>query len=127
MSTRDRTIIGVICLVAAVLAPWLLVVSPKRTQADKLQAQISATQSQLSSIQAQVAQGEQARSRFASSYEPFSTVRDRIRNGTYPGPQPSPHSASASLGVNTPAFDTAWANFSISGASLCSGMFGMRS
>jgi IS30 family transposase len=42
-------------------------------------------------------------------------------------PQSSPHCATASFSVNTPAFDTASANFSISGVSLCSGMLGMRS
>ena len=39
----------------------------------------------------------------------------------------SPHFALASFGMNTPAFDTASAKFCISGASLCSGMLGMRS
>ena len=39
----------------------------------------------------------------------------------------SHHSAPAIFGMNTPAFDTASAKFCISGASLCSGMFGMRS
>ncbi len=68
MSTRDRTILGVVCLIAAVLGPWLLVVSPKRAQATKLQTQINGVQSQLSSVQAQLAQGEQARARFAASY-----------------------------------------------------------
>jgi hypothetical protein len=42
-------------------------------------------------------------------------------------PHSSPHFALASFGMNTPAFDTASAKFCISGASLCSGMFGMRS
>jgi hypothetical protein len=50
---------------------------------------------------------------------------------TTPGGQPwshsSPHFALASFGMNTPAFDTASAKFCISGASLCSGMLGMRS
>jgi type II secretory pathway pseudopilin PulG len=68
VSTRDRTILGVVCLVAAVLAPYLLVISPKRTQAKKLQTQIGQVQSQLSSVQAQLAQGESARAQFASSY-----------------------------------------------------------
>ena len=68
MSTRDRTILGVVCLIAAVLAPWLLLVSPKRAQATQLQSQINAVQSQLSTVQAQLAQGEQARSQFSASY-----------------------------------------------------------
>jgi len=42
-------------------------------------------------------------------------------------PHSSPHFALASFGMNTPAFDTASAKFCISGASLCSGMLGMRS
>jgi type II secretory pathway pseudopilin PulG len=68
VSTRDRTILGVVCLVVAIVAPYLLVISPKRTQAKKLESQISQVQSQLSSVQAQLAQGEQARAQFASSY-----------------------------------------------------------
>ena len=68
MSTRDRTILAVVCLVAAVLAPYLLVISPERKQATKLQTQINAVQSQLSSVQQQLAQGEKARAQFASSY-----------------------------------------------------------
>jgi type II secretory pathway pseudopilin PulG len=68
MSTRDRTILGVLCLVAAIVAPWLLVVSPKRAQASKLETQINAVQAQLTSVQQQLAQGERARAAFASSY-----------------------------------------------------------
>lgn len=68
MSKRDRTILGVICLIAAVVAPWLLVISPKRAQATKLQSQINNVQSQLSSVRAQLAQGQAARAQFASSY-----------------------------------------------------------
>jgi len=46
-------------------------------------------------------------------------------NGFFP--QRSPHCATASFGMRMPAFDMALANVSISGASLCSGMVGMRS
>jgi SRSO17 transposase len=41
--------------------------------------------------------------------------------------QRSPHFALVKSGLNRPAFETASLNFSISGASLCSGMFGMSS
>jgi hypothetical protein len=68
MSTRDRTLLGIVCLIAAVVAPWLLVISPKRDQATKLEAKISKVQSRLTSVQAQLAQGERARAAFASSY-----------------------------------------------------------
>lgn len=68
MSVRDRTIVGVICLVVAVVAPWLLVISPKRDEAKKLQAEIGSVQSKIASVQAQLAQGEHARAAFAASY-----------------------------------------------------------
>ena len=42
-------------------------------------------------------------------------------------PHPSPHFVAATAGTNAPAFDTASANFSISGRRRCSGMLGMSS
>lgn len=68
MSTRDRTILIVICIAVALIAPYLLVISPKRQQVAKLDHKVSAVQSQLQSVQAQLAAGNQARARFASSY-----------------------------------------------------------
>jgi type II secretory pathway pseudopilin PulG len=68
VSKRDRTIIGVVCLLAAIVAPWLLLISPKHAEATKLQGQINSVQAQLSSVQAQLAQGEKARATFAASY-----------------------------------------------------------
>jgi Type II secretion system (T2SS), protein M len=68
MSTRDRTILLVIVLAAAIIAPWLLVVQPKRDQATKIESQISSEQNQLSSVRSQLVAGNQARAAFASSY-----------------------------------------------------------
>lgn len=68
MSARDRMILVVIVLAAAIAGPWLLVVQPKRDQAAKLQTQINAVQSQLASVQQQLAQGNRARAQFSSSY-----------------------------------------------------------
>jgi type II secretory pathway pseudopilin PulG len=65
---RDRAIVGIACLAAAIIAPWLLVIQPKRAQASKLQGQINAEQSQLSSVRQQLAAGNAARAAFASSY-----------------------------------------------------------
>ena len=56
---------------------------------------------------------------------PMARARKPEKWGHYP--HSSPHFALASFGMNTPAFDTASAKFCISGASLCSGMLGMRS
>ena len=68
MSVRDRTILAVIALAAAIIGPWLLIVQPKRDQAAKVQTQINSVQSQLASIRSQLAAGNQARAAFSSSY-----------------------------------------------------------
>jgi type II secretory pathway pseudopilin PulG len=68
MSPRDRVVLIVICAVAAIVAPWLLVIQPKRDQASKLQSQVTAEQSQLDSARSQLAQGSAARAAFARSY-----------------------------------------------------------
>jgi hypothetical protein len=68
MSVRDRTILVVIALAAAILGPWLLIVQPKRDQAAKIQTQINSVQSQLASVRSELAAGTQARAAFSSSY-----------------------------------------------------------
>lgn len=68
MSARDRTVLVIVCVVGAILAPWLLVVQPRRDEASKLQSQITAEQSKLDSARAQLASGAAARAAFASSY-----------------------------------------------------------
>lgn len=68
MSVRDRTLLAVIALAAAILGPWLLVVQPKRDQAAKIETQINSVQSQLASVRAQLATSNQARAAFSSSY-----------------------------------------------------------
>jgi type II secretory pathway pseudopilin PulG len=68
MSVRDRAVVAVIGLVAAIVAPWILVIQPKRDQASKLQTQINQVQSQLAGVRTQLAAGNQARQAFASSY-----------------------------------------------------------
>ncbi|HUZ29412.1 MAG TPA: hypothetical protein VMU90_09235 [Solirubrobacteraceae bacterium] len=68
MSVRDRTVIVVLVLVAAVAASWLLVIQPKRSELSNLQHQVSSTQSQLASAQSQLAAGQAARTQFRASY-----------------------------------------------------------
>jgi hypothetical protein len=68
MSARDRIIIVVVLAVAAVAAAWMFVVQPRRAQAAKLGAHVSAEQTQLDSARAQVAQGVAAEHEFASDY-----------------------------------------------------------
>jgi type II secretory pathway pseudopilin PulG len=65
---RDRIVAVVVGVLAAIIASWLLVISPKRDEASRLQTQIHGLQSSLSSAQSQVAAGEGARNAFHSSY-----------------------------------------------------------
>jgi type II secretory pathway pseudopilin PulG len=68
MSLRDRAVLAIVLLAAAILGPFLLVIQPKRDQASKLQTQINAEQSQLNSVRTRLAAGNAARAQFASSY-----------------------------------------------------------
>jgi type II secretory pathway pseudopilin PulG len=65
---RDRIVLVVVGVVAAIAASWLLVISPKRDQASKLQTQIHGVQTSLSAARSQLSQAESARSVFRSSY-----------------------------------------------------------
>ena len=68
LSPRDRTILGVVVLVVAVAAAWLLVIQPKRSELSKLQHQVSSAQSQLATAQQSLVAGQSARSQFGASY-----------------------------------------------------------
>jgi hypothetical protein len=68
MTTRDRLVVTVIALLAVLGAAWMLVVSPERKQAAKLQAQVSAASSQLAGAQSEAANARQAQARYAAAY-----------------------------------------------------------
>jgi len=68
VTRRDGTVLAVIVVVAAIAAAWLLVISPKRDQAAKLDSQIHSVQSSLNSVRSQLAQAQAARSTFRGSY-----------------------------------------------------------
>jgi hypothetical protein len=66
VTARDRMVIIVVLALGSIVAGWLLVVSPKRSQASALSGQIASVQSQLNSARSQVAAGEAARTAFAA-------------------------------------------------------------
>ena len=78
MTRRDRTVIAVVLAVAVVVAGWLLVVQPKRSQASKLATQISSAQSQLNTVRLQVAQDQAARATFSSSYTVLAKLGEAV-------------------------------------------------
>ncbi len=68
MTARDRNILIVVCVVAAIAGSWLLLLQPKRSQAAKLAGQIKTEQSQLDAARSQVLAGESARTAYSQSY-----------------------------------------------------------
>ena len=78
MTARDRTVIMVVLALGAIVAGWLLVVSPKRSQASALGGQVTSVQSQLTSARSQVAAGEEARTAFAGQYAQLARLGEAV-------------------------------------------------
>ena len=68
MTRRDRTVLAVVVVVAAIAAVWMLVISPKRDEASKLQGEIQKAQASLNAARSELAQAQAARSTFRGSY-----------------------------------------------------------
>ncbi|HUO75068.1 MAG TPA: type II secretion system protein GspM [Solirubrobacteraceae bacterium] len=68
MTTRDRIMIIVVGVIAAIAGAWFLVIQPKRQEAAKLGTQVQAVESQLSTARGELASGQAARAGFRRSY-----------------------------------------------------------
>jgi Tfp pilus assembly protein PilO len=68
MTTRDRLVIVVVLLLAALAGFWFLALAPKRKEAADLQAQIATQTEQLSTAQARAAEAHQAKTRYNDDY-----------------------------------------------------------
>jgi type II secretory pathway pseudopilin PulG len=68
VTTRDRTVVVIVAVLALLGGAWLIVIQPKRNQAAALGKQIQNAQAQLSSARAELAQNQTARTEFASDY-----------------------------------------------------------
>jgi type II secretory pathway pseudopilin PulG len=78
MTGRDRMVIVIVAIAAAIIGSWLLVIQPKRSQASKLGGQVKTEQSQLASAQAQVRDAEAAKSAFAGSYTAMARLGEAV-------------------------------------------------
>ena len=78
MTARDRIVIMVVLALGAVVAGWMLVVSPKRDQAASLSTQISAQQSQLDTLRGQLSAGQTARAAFAGQYAQLAKLGEAV-------------------------------------------------
>ena len=81
MTTRDRTVIAIVCSLVAVVGAWLLVIQPKRDQASKLGNEVTAAQTQLATARAQIVAGEAARSSFSSNYTELVRLGEAVPQG----------------------------------------------
>ncbi len=68
MTGRDRMVVMVIATLGALVAIWLFAVAPKREQAAKLGAEVSAAQAQLASAESQLASASAAQAKYQTAY-----------------------------------------------------------
>ena len=78
MTTRDRIVLVVVAIAAAIVGTWLLVIGPKRTEASKLGDQLKVAQTQLQTAQQQVQAGLAAKSQFAASYTQMARLGEAV-------------------------------------------------
>ena len=68
MTGRDRIVLIGVLVIALLGGAWVLVVSPKRSEANKLVAQVSEAKTQLASAQSQLATAQAAQAQYAKAY-----------------------------------------------------------
>lgn len=68
-SSSNRLIVTILVLFALAVAFWILLLSPKREEADKLTLQVDQVETSLAQHQAEIAEGEQAREQFPVDYQ----------------------------------------------------------
>ena len=74
MKASDRTVLIAIPIVALIVGFWMLVLSPKREEASKLQDDIAQLQSEIDAQQQVVEAAEQARQDFPEDYQKVVTL-----------------------------------------------------
>jgi type II secretory pathway pseudopilin PulG len=78
MTSRDRLVILIVAVIVAVGAVWVLVIQPKRDQADSLGSQVAAAQKQLDSARTETAAAEADRSTFARNYGAVAKLGEAV-------------------------------------------------
>jgi hypothetical protein len=78
MRATDRRVIAAVCALVAIVAAWLVVIEPKRSQATKLGSELSAAQAQVNSARAEVTQDQAARASFATDYAEVARLGEAV-------------------------------------------------
>ena len=74
MTARDRIIIVVVLIVAALGAFWFVGLAPKRKEAGDLQSKIDRATTQVADAQLKASQGRQAKARYTHDYAEVATL-----------------------------------------------------
>ena len=74
MTARDRIIIVVVLVAAALAGVWFVGLAPKRKEATDLQAKVDVAKQQLAEAQQSAAQAEQAKARYDRDYAEVATL-----------------------------------------------------
>jgi hypothetical protein len=78
LTARDRIVLVVVLVVAALAGAWFLVLQPKREEAATLDSQVAAQQQQLNSAQAALAQGQQARRTYQQNVAELARLGEAV-------------------------------------------------
>jgi Tfp pilus assembly protein PilO len=83
MSSNDstRTVIGILTLVVLAFLFWMLLIAPKRGQADELGEQVTTLEAKVAQAEATVVAGEQARRKFPVDYEQLVVLGKAVPAG----------------------------------------------
>lgn len=81
LSSSNRAIIAIVALAALALAFWMLLLSPKRDEASKLDAQAKQLQTSLTQHEAEVAEAEAAKKEFPTAYQRLVVVGKAVPGG----------------------------------------------
>jgi hypothetical protein len=69
MTSTNRTILAVVIVITLSIAFWILVLGPKRDEADKVGLKVEKAESSLAQHQAEATEGQEARANFSDNYQ----------------------------------------------------------
>jgi type II secretory pathway pseudopilin PulG len=78
MTARDRIVIVIVIVVAAIVGSWLMVIQPKRDRAAKLGAQVTSARSQLDAARAELAQARLAQSAYRAASAQLARLGEAV-------------------------------------------------
>jgi Tfp pilus assembly protein PilO len=81
MTGRDRLVAMVITVLVVLGGAWMLVVSPKRKEASKLQGEVNTAQQQLQTAQSQLSSARAAQARYSSAYSAIVNLGKAVPPG----------------------------------------------